>query len=712
MDTSSAIAHYPHISAKVASLFDRCSEIAHENFATRLSEESERQLAAQTASVVIPFEFISDWARYTVDAGQRALLFWDSLRQHSNNDLEHLDKGQTSVLYFDYEMVLDGRRSEKPANDALLCILATEGLAIDPEQRPHLIIDPRAGRGFGGFKNHSPAGVPLCGGYPVYFVLFFREPERGLALLDVCAAEQGFVRRVRELHPDSPKPAIIGNCQGGRTPMSYGGGMPGGRWLASLVADQGNGVFDARYLVENFVNLHPANANWNMHRHVYVNADNETPRFLEFERRRGGFYLLKRQETSWITHNLFVGNALWKGQTCSRAGKTFDPFDIESPIVLFASMGDNITPPQAFNWVPDTYGSIEEIKARGQVIVGLLHLDIDQLGIFVTGKVVQKEHIQIVEELDSIELLPPGLNGMTTKEAPGSDSATEYEVTFHDVRHKDIVAHPNQLERTYEKPFEAVAQVSDLNQRAYVLFDRPPAQSITSDFSAKLMRAMHPLRMQRRALSDRNPWLSWLPTAAAAAKAWRQPLAADSSPRQCEQYFAEEVSTSLDSYRATHDATSEAMSIQTYGGLFALHDEAAPAISVVDTEDARRRAFVQDALESISEGGYDEAFARMMVPLIRKGDLPLSWLVMQPSWGVPEIASSSDPAASSSQRSRLQRPFRSPVHHTAKRGRLRARSTHSAEPEDTRCKGSPEVAKPRSLRTGGRSRSGTCGQSP
>ena len=83
-------------------------------------------------------------------------------------------------------------------------------------------------------------------------------------------------------------------------------------------------------------------------------------------------------------------------------------------------MGDNITPPQqAFNWVADVYGSTEEIKARGQVIVGLLHQNVGHLGIFVSGKVAKKEHAQIVSVLKSIELLPPGLYGMQIDGAQG-----------------------------------------------------------------------------------------------------------------------------------------------------------------------------------------------------------------------------------------------------------------------------------------------------
>ena len=80
---------------------------------------------------------------------------------------------------------------------------------------------------------------------------------------------------------------------------------------------------------------------------------------------------------------------------------------------MFASLGDNITPPQqAFNWVADVYGSTEEIKARGQVIVGLMQEEVGHLGIFVSGKVAQKEYTQIVSVMKSIELLAPGLYGM------------------------------------------------------------------------------------------------------------------------------------------------------------------------------------------------------------------------------------------------------------------------------------------------------------
>ena len=56
-----------------------------------------------------------------------------------------------------------------------------KGVTVDPKRRPYVIIDPRAGHGpgIGGFKDDSQVGVALRDGHPVYFVIFFREPEPG-----------------------------------------------------------------------------------------------------------------------------------------------------------------------------------------------------------------------------------------------------------------------------------------------------------------------------------------------------------------------------------------------------------------------------------------------------------------------------------------------------------------------------------------------------
>ncbi|MGE5159939.1 MAG: DUF3141 domain-containing protein, partial [Betaproteobacteria bacterium] len=512
-------------------------------------------------------------------------------------------------------------------------------------------------------------GVALREGHPVYFVIFFRDPEPGQTLLDVCEAEKQFVKKVRELHPDSPKPAIIGNCQGGwaammlaaadpddtgpivingapmsywggawtegagDNPMRYAGGNLGGTWLSSMTADQGNGVFDGAYLVENFENLNPANTFWDKYYNLYANVDTETPRFLEFERWWGGFFLMNREEIEWITQNLFVGNKLWTGATKMKGGKAFDLRDIKAPIVLFASMGDNITPPQqAFNWVADVYGSTDEIKARGQVIVGLLHEDIGHLGIFVSGKVAKKEHAQIVSVLKSIEALTPGLYAMAIKEHTGRGGKTEYEVEFTERSLEEVAARANRFGRVDEKPFEAVAAVSEFNQRAYELFMQPFVQATSNEFTAKLRRQFHPLRWQRWMLSDLNPWLGWVAPAAEMVRAQRRPAEKDNAASKLEKVASAAISASLEYYRAMRDAASEAQFFQTYGNVFSLYiaDKAAAETAAAPVAEGRDLPFVREALASIAEGGYPEALARVACLLARKGEpLMLSRLQMK-----------------------------------------------------------------------------------
>jgi pimeloyl-ACP methyl ester carboxylesterase len=667
MDAAKQLARSQDISAKVSLVFQKRARLAQERFAERL-----RAAYAEGAESkgFAPFAAWAGWGDYALDFAQRSILFWDTLRQRGNNYVEHTAHGMPPVLHFDYEMVLDARKLARAVNYALVRIVPPAGVKVDPKRRPYMIIDPRAGHGpgIGGFKDDSQVGVALREGHPVYFVIFFPQPEPGQTLLDVCEAEKQFVSKVRELHPSSPKPAIIGNCQGGwaammlaaadpddtgpivingapmsywggawqegagDNPMRYAGGMLGGTWLSSFSADLGNGVFDGAYLVENFENLNPANTFWDKYYHVFANVDTEPPRFLEFERWWGGFYLMNREEIEWITRNLFVGNKLWSGTTKAKGGKPFDLTAIKAPIVLFASMGDNITPPQqAFNWVADVYGSTEEIKARGQVIVGLLHENVGHLGIFVSGKVAKKEHAQIVSVLKSIEALPPGLYGMAIWEKKGRDGKVEYEVEFRERELEEITSRLNRFKRADEKPFEAVAEISEFNQRAYELFAQPLVQSMSNEFTAKLARQFHPLRTQRWAFSDLNPWLAWLGPAAEMVKTQRKPIANDAPLRQWERVGSEVISASLDYYREIRDATSEAMFFQTFGNMFSLYLADKREAGVTEgVADPRELPLVKEALASIEEGGYAEAITRVAALLARRGEpLPLARVALK-----------------------------------------------------------------------------------
>ena len=668
MDLPDTLAKSHDLATKVATLFQKRAQVAQDAFAAELRRAwSAPAVAALLADPVSGARLGSDWYGYAVDAAQRSILFWDTMRERGNAFVEHNREGLPPVLHFDYEPVVDGRRLRKPVNYQLVRIVPPPGVAVDPGKRPYVIIDPRAGHGpgIGGFKDDSQVGVALRAGHPVYFVIFFRDPEPGQTLLDVCEAEKAFVRKVRELHPKSAKPAIVGNCQGGwaammlaasdaddtgpivvngapmsywggawtegegDNPMRYAGGLLGGSWLASLASDLGDGVFDGAHLVQNFENLNLANTFWDKYYHLYANVDTEPPRFLEFERWWGGFYLMNREEIEWITQNLFVGNRLWDGTTGAKGGKAFDLRDIRSPIVLFASMGDNITPPQqAFNWVADVYGSTDEIKARGQVIVGLMHADVGHLGIFVSGKVAKKEHAQIVTVLESIEALPPGLWGMSIEERKGAGGRVEYDVRFVEHRLEDLTAKLNRFGRADEKPFEAVNAISEFNQRAYELFLQPFVRAGTNAYSAKLARQFHPLRFQRWLVSDLNPWVRWLKPAAEAVRSQRAAAGGDNAVSTLEKAASASISASLEYTRAMRDAASEAAFFRTYGNVFSLTlaDKAA-AGSATTLADARELPFVREALDSMEEGGYPEAVARVGALLARKGQpMLLGWL--------------------------------------------------------------------------------------
>ena len=661
-----ALSH--ELAGKVAQLLQTRTQVALKQFNEQLLQAGKAQMGQWLAAPPLPYEAWAGSTRYAVDVAQRSILFWDTLRQRGNNFVEHERRGLPPVLHFEHEMVVDGRTFARPVNYALLRIVPPKGVSVDPRRRPYVIIDPRGGHGpgIGGFKDDSQVGVALRTGHPVYFVIFFPEPEPGQTLLDVCDAERQFVHEVRALHPQAPKPAIVGNCQAGwaammlaaanpdetgpivvvgapmsywggawregegDNPMRYAGGLLGGSWLASLVSDLGAGRFDGAWLVQNFEYLNPANTFWDKYYRVFANVDTEASRFLEFERWWGGYYLLNRQEIEWITQNLFVGNKAWSGTVSAGSHGALDLRRIKVPIVLFASLGDNITPPQqAFNWVADVYGSTEDLKASGQVIVGLMHEDAGHLGIFVSGQVAKKEHAQIVSVLKSIESLPPGLYGMQIAEPRGRGGEADYDVTLVELRLEDIVARLNRFKRADEKAFEAVNAVSEFNQGAYELFGRPLAKALSSEYGALLSREFHPMRWQRWAFSDLNPATWWLAPAAEWVKEQRQALGPDDPARKAESAASEVVSASLDCHRALRDAIAEATFFHIYGNLHAFYlGDAAPARDAAPAaQSPRELPVVKEALASIDKGGYPEALARVAFLMAHRDEpLPLSRL--------------------------------------------------------------------------------------
>jgi pimeloyl-ACP methyl ester carboxylesterase/tellurite resistance protein len=590
-------------------------------------------------------------ADYGLDAAQRLALTVDVLRERGNIDKAHEDAGTPPVLDYAYEMVIDGRTLERPVNYQLLKILAPEGVKVVEAKRPYMIIDPRAGHGagIGGFKPDSQVGVALRAGHPVYFVVFRQHPEPGQTLVDVMHAEAEFLREIARRHPGSNKPVVVGNCQGGwatlilaaanpalsgplvlngapvstwsgqigESPMRYNGGLLGGVMPAMLISDLGGGEFDGAHLVSNFEMLNPSRNFFGKYYDLFADVDNKRESFLEFEKWWGGYHFTNEAEIRWIVEQLFVGNKLARGKAELEPGKPLDLKSIRSPIIVFASRGDNITPPQqALNWIVDTFIDEQEIRIRGQRIVYMVHDKVGRLGIFVSSSIARKEHTEMTSTLKTIEALAPGLYEMKIDETAGDEGNEHFFVSFHDRKMQDILT-TVQNDREQEKDFAAVARLSELGAHTYDVALRPVLQSLVTQQTADALRDSHPSRVSRKLFSDANPLLPLMSPLSDWARDNRQKTTPDNPFLAVERLMANSVIQAMDLMRDLRDAAYENTFLAIYGtplmhavGRVGQEEPEAEASS-----DLRHMPEVKKALAAMEHGDLGAAVIRMLVLL-------------------------------------------------------------------------------------------------
>jgi Protein of unknown function (DUF3141) len=542
---------------------------------------------------------------YWLDAWQRSILLLDALRARGNQYLEQRAREVPNVLTFDTELIRDGRTLSRPVNYLLVRIVPPEGTKTDPTKAPFVVVDPRAGHGpgIGGMKQDSEIGVALAAGHPCYFIGFFPEPVPGQTVEDVCLAEAAFVEEVAARHPTAEgKPVVIANCQAGwqimmmaaikpdvagpiilagsplsywagirgKNPLRYLGGVLGGTWLTALAGDVGHGIFDGAHLIANFESLNPANTYWNKIYNFDSKVDTETRRFLDFETWWGSPVLLNAEEMQWIADELFVGNKLATGKLRTADGFRIDLRNVRSPIIVFCSWGDDITPPQqALGWITDLYDDEREIVANGQTIVYTLHQTIGHLGIFVSSKVATKEHGELASGMELIDLLPPGLYEAVITEV---DEATENRAliegkyllklearTVDDVR--ALVAKAPEDDRR----FAAAARVSEVNRGLYRRWVAPVVRTMSPEPVAKAIREMHPSRLRFAMFSDRNPFMWPVKMLAESVRVSRRPVAPDNPLLTLEKTASSWIETFLEAGGRVRDAMTEAFFLNVYG---------------------------------------------------------------------------------------------------------------------------------------------------
>ncbi|MCG6656378.1 DUF3141 domain-containing protein [Halomonas campisalis] len=619
---------------------------------------------AEALSFLDPFGFGRAAFDYWRDAVERSVLYMDVMRQRGNQYLEHIEKTKPNVLGFDAEVVMDGRELPRPVNYELMRILPPQGVEIDLQARPFVVVDPRAGHGpgIGGFKPDSEIGVALRAGHPCYFIGFLPYPEPGQTVEDVVEAEIAFLRRVAERHPDSSeKPMVVGNCQAGwqimmaaslepdlfgpiliagaplsywagergRAPMRYAGGMSGGSWMTSLLSDIGDGEFDGAWLVQNFERLNPANTYWSKQYRLFANVDSEAERYLEFERWWGGHVVLGGQEIQYIVDNLFVGNRLSTAQLVTSDGRRIDLRNVRSPVVVFCSQGDDITPPpQALGWVRDLYDGVEDIIASDQTIVYCVHDTTGHLGIFVSGSVSRKEHAEFTANIDYIDVLPPGLYETTvTSAAERSDAELlerdyllEFKPRSIEGLNRDVIDHRPEDDTR----FAAVARISEINLGLYRLFVQPWVRAAITPEAAKWIRRAHPIRLGYKLLSDRNPLSVPLPVLADWVRRNRHPVGDDNVYHLMEGIVSDQVTRGLNAWRDLRDQATERLFLDLYGqpllqAMVGLGGDAHVHRRRPGSEPEHRRFIEQRQArlrEQVAEGGSHEAVMRAVIHVL------------------------------------------------------------------------------------------------
>ena len=569
-------------------------------------------------------------AEYLVDAAQRSVLFWDVMRQRGNQYREHQAETVPHVLDYQAELVVDGRTLECPVNYLLVRVVPPPGIEIDATRRPFVVVDPRAGHGpgIGGFKADSEIGVALKAGHPCYFVGFLPEPMPGQTIEDVARAEAVFLERVIALHPQADgKPCVIGNCQAGwavmmlaalrpelfgpiivagsplsywagvhgQNPMRYSGGLLGGSWVTALASDLGHGKFDGAWLVQNFENLNPSNTLWSKPYNLYAKIDTEPARYLGFERWWGGHVNLNAEEIQFIVDQLFIGNNLAAGNIRTSDGTAVDLRNIRSPIVVFCSKGDNITPPQqALGWILDLYENVEEIRSYGQTIVYTIHETIGHLGIFVSAGVARKEHGELSSNIDLIDVLPPGLYEAVferkTADTVHSELASGDWIMRCEARTLDDIRALGGNDPADDRCFATAARLSGTNLAFYRALVQPFVRAGVSAPLAEQLSKLHPLRLQYELCTDAHPLAAPLGRMAEWVKEHRSPVAADNPFVGMEAKFSDAIVGALDSWRNACETFSEKAFFAIFGS------RALQAASGIDPETAQARRAPRSAL--------------------------------------------------------------------------------------------------------------------
>jgi tellurite resistance protein len=175
--------------------------------------------------------------------------------------------------------------------------------------------------------------------------------------------------------------------------------------------------------------------------------------------------------------------------------------------------------------------------------------------------------------------------------------------------------------REDEAAFETVARISEINEGLYDTFVSPWVRLWANDATAEALRMMHPLRLERFAISDMNPMMWPLQVMAHVVRENRGPVAADNAFVKTEQAVSQQIDKSLDLYRDMRDRMQElafkaiynSPLVEALAGLRAPYADARKPRARDEHAEQLLAAKIEAIRTREEQGGFGEAVLRIML---------------------------------------------------------------------------------------------------
>lgn len=252
------------------------------------------------------------------------------------------------------------------------------------------------------------------------------------------------------------------------------------------------------------------------------------------------------------------------------------------------------------------------------------------LGIFVSGRVAAREHDSLVNSLDLIDTLPPGLYEMVVDEicheADDGTACDSYRVHFEKRTLDDIRAWDDG--RADEEPFRAVARFSEINEGVYSSFVAPWVRMFTNPEVARLTRVMNPQRLRYTMFSDANPFMAGVKAGAGIVRANRVEAPDQHPMRRLERAMVESFERMISQATEQRDLAIERVFkaiwthplIQALAGEMATHaDSKKPAASQRKALEQLRDLKLRAIAAREYQGDFADAVLRIVYAAIKAG---------------------------------------------------------------------------------------------